>query len=61
MICQMFAIREIQVPYVIAIKRSSVLFSVLFGYLLFGERQIRQRGMAAACMCAGVVVIALFS
>jgi uncharacterized membrane protein len=61
LICQMFAIREIQVPYVIAIKRSSVLFSVLFGYLLFGERQIRQRGMAAACMCAGVVVIALFS
>ena len=61
LLCQMFAIRDVQVPYVIAIKRSSVLFSVLFGYLLFGEKQIRQRGMAAACMCAGVVVIALFS
>ncbi|MEA2109724.1 MAG: EamA family transporter [Pseudomonadota bacterium] len=58
---QMYAISLVQVPYVIAIKRSSVLISVGFGYLLFGEKKIRQRSIGAACMCAGVVIIAVFS
>ncbi len=58
-LCQMLAISQTQVPYVIAVKRLSILLSVLAGHLLLGERGLRERLPAALAMLAGVVVLLL--
>ena len=48
------------VPYVSAIKRMSILITVLYGTLIFRETGIRQRVSGAALMVLGVVLILLF-
>jgi uncharacterized membrane protein len=48
------------VPYVISLKRLSVFFSVLFGGLLLGERQLAGRMTGAVVMIAGAVVIGIW-
>lgn len=45
------------VPYVVSIKRVSILFSVLAGALFFQEKHVLQRGIAALIMVAGVLLI----
>lgn len=59
-LCQMTAISVAPVPQVIAIKRTSMLLSVLWGHCFFGEKDLRSRLGAAAVMLTGVVLI-LFS
>lgn len=58
-ICQMLAISMTQVPYVIAIKRTSVGLAVLWGHFLFGEKGLRERLTGAMTMLAGVLLIIL--
>ncbi len=48
------------VPYVITIKRMSIFFSVLFGWLLLHEQHIRGRMFGALVMITGAVVIGLW-
>jgi len=59
MICYAVAVQLTIVPYVVALKRTNGLFSVLFGVLLFGEGRIRQSLAGAAIMFAGVLLITL--
>jgi drug/metabolite transporter (DMT)-like permease len=47
------------VPYVIAVKRLSILFSVLIGGLLFREEGLRFRIPGALVMIGGVILIVL--
>lgn len=47
------------VPYVVSLKRVSILFSVLTGALFFREKDILQRGIAAVIMVVGVLLIIL--
>jgi drug/metabolite transporter (DMT)-like permease len=47
------------VPYVIAVKRLSILFSVLIGGIVFREEGIRYRVLGALIMIAGVALIVL--
>jgi uncharacterized membrane protein len=54
------AITKQIVPYVIAIKRTSILFSVLYGMLIFKEKNILQRLIATFIMFAGILLIILF-
>lgn len=56
---QYIAITFLLVPYVIAIKRTSTLMSVLFGYLIFKEKGIKGRLIGAAIMVIGVILITL--
>ena len=49
------------VPYVIAIKRLSILFIVIFGTLVFSERETGKRLAGAALMVTGAVIIMLFA
>ncbi|MGB9936455.1 MAG: EamA family transporter [Methanobacterium sp.] len=58
-ITQYIAITTILVPYVIAIKRTSTIMSVLFGYLIFKEKGIKGRIVGAAIMVLGVILITL--
>ena len=54
------SIRLIEVPYMISVKRSSMIFGVLFGWLFFQEREIRSRLLGSAIMLAGIALILLF-
>lgn len=49
------------VPYVIAIKRLSIIFMVLYGTIVFSEGEPGKRGMGATLMVAGAIIILLFS
>ena len=47
-------------PYVVTIKRTGILFSVLYGCLVLGEKEAFNRFVGALVMVAGVVLILLF-
>jgi drug/metabolite transporter (DMT)-like permease len=51
------ALQLVEVAYMIAVKRTSLLFGILFGALLFRERHLGTRLPAGALMLAGVVMI----
>jgi len=59
LIFQMTAISLTLVAYVISIKRTSALMSVLFGHLIFKEKDIRERLAGAVIMIVGVLFITL--
>ncbi|MFH1146608.1 MAG: DMT family transporter [Pseudomonadota bacterium] len=59
-LCHMTAISLVKAAYMIAIKRTSILFSVIYAAVLFKEENIGQRFWGASLMLAGVVIIALF-
>ena len=48
------------VSYAISIKRLSILFSVIFGALLFKEENIGKRFFGALIMLVGALIIILF-
>jgi len=56
---QMIAITLWPVPYVIAVKRLSSLFSVITGALFFGEKNILPRMVGALIMVIGTAVIVI--
>lgn len=58
-LCQMAAISLTLVPYVIAVKRTSTIMSIFWGWLLFAEKGIRERLGGASLMFAGVLLIIL--
>jgi len=53
------AINMIEAVYMIAVKRMSILFSVVYGWILFKESDISARMLGALFMFAGVVFIIL--
>lgn len=55
----MHALRLALVSYVIAVKRTSILLSVLWGYLIFKEKGIKERFLGAVIMVLGVLFIVL--
>ncbi len=54
------AIKLVIVPYMMSIKRTSSIFSVLYGWLLFKEKNIPARLIGALVMLAGAALIILF-
>ncbi len=53
------AIQRVEVAYMIAVKRTSVLFGILYGAALFKEERLAQHLAAGALMVAGVFLIVL--
>ncbi|MBN2467214.1 MAG: EamA family transporter [Deltaproteobacteria bacterium] len=53
----MLAISKIQAAYMISLKRTSLLFGVLYGAWWFKEEKIRERLTGAVIMVAGVFLI----
>ena len=47
------------VPYIISLKRASILFSVLIGVFLFKEKNFKQAIIGSAIMLIGVLIITL--
>lgn len=58
-LCHVLAISMIKAVYMISVKRTSVLFSVVYGWLLFKESEISNRILGAFLMFLGVVCISL--
>ena len=56
---QTYAISMANVAYVTALKRLSVLFTIVLGHHLFAERNLRDHLFAAFLMVVGVVMISL--
>jgi drug/metabolite transporter (DMT)-like permease len=55
------AISQVQAAYMISIKRTSVIFGVLYGTWLFKEEKIGERLFGAVIMIGGVFFIGFFS
>lgn len=53
------AISMVEAVYMISVKRTSILFSVVYGRILFQESEIRNRLLGAFLMFLGVVCITL--
>lgn len=54
------AINVVQVFYMISLKRTSTLLSIVFGRLYFKEVHIKERLLGSIIMLAGVLLITLF-
>ncbi|HZZ58491.1 MAG TPA: DMT family transporter [Opitutaceae bacterium] len=57
LLLQFAAYRHVGVVLVIAIKRSGIVLSVLFGWWFFHERHIREKLLAAGVMFIGVLML----
>ncbi|NCA69252.1 MAG: EamA family transporter [Sphingobacteriia bacterium] len=51
------ALQQVEVAYMIAVKRTSLLFGILYGALIFREPGLRASLPAGSLMLAGVVLI----
>jgi len=58
-ITHFMALSGTEAAYMIAVKRTSLLFGMLYGAALFGERQLGRHLFAGLLMLAGVVAIAV--
>lgn len=54
------AISMTDVAYMISVKRASLVFSVIYGKILFNEENIRERLTGSMLMIAGMVSITIF-
>ncbi|OGW51683.1 MAG: hypothetical protein A2Z50_07365 [Nitrospirae bacterium RBG_19FT_COMBO_42_15] len=59
-ITHMVAMSLTQVTYMIAVKRTSLLFSAGYGYFLFKEEKMRERLLGSILMIIGVALIVVF-
>lgn len=57
LISQMTAIQMTLVPYLIAVKRTSVFMTALFGFFIFKEKGMRERLIGVVLMVLGVFII----
>ena len=55
------AIARVEVAYMIAVKRTSLLFGILYGAMLFREQRLAQNLLAGSLMVGGVALIAASS
>ena len=58
-VCHFLAISQVEVAYMIAVKRTSLLFGILYGALLFRETGLAAHLFAGVLMVAGVALISL--
>ena len=54
------AIKLVEVPYMISIKRTSLLIGVFYGWVFFGETHLGERLLGCAVMLLGVTFIVAF-
>lgn len=57
-ITQFLAVNMIAVPYVISVKRLSLLFGIMYGAIWFKETHIKERLIGAIIMISGVIMLA---
>jgi uncharacterized membrane protein len=55
----MLALEIAPVSYMISVKRSSMLFGIIFGAIFFGEKNLLQHSIAAMVILAGIGLISI--
>ncbi|MCP4409304.1 MAG: hypothetical protein GY807_16435 [Gammaproteobacteria bacterium] len=55
------AIQGVEVAYMISVKRTSLLFGLLYGALLFSEPRLGHNLLAGSLMVSGVALLAVYS
>ena len=58
-ITHFLAVYTVEIPYVISVKRTSLLFGIMYGAIWFKEAHIRDRLIGSIVMIAGVIIINL--
>lgn len=58
-IFHMTAMNMTKVAYMISVKRTSLLFSIVYGYFLFKEEKISEKALGAVIMFAGFLMIVM--
>lgn len=53
------ALSMTQVAYMISVKRTSIIFSVMYGWLMFRDKGVRERLLGSAVMLLGVIMVSL--
>lgn len=53
------ALEQVEAAYMITVKRTSLLFGILYGALLFGEQHLGRHLLAGCLMVSGVAMIAI--
>ena len=56
-----YSMKYLFAAYALALKRTTVLFSIILGYLFFSEKEISDKIVGSLIMLAGVAVISYFS
>ena len=51
------ALAQVEAAYMIAVKRTSLLFGIVYGAVLFGEQRLRQHLLAGSLMVVGVALL----
>ena len=59
MLCHLNAIVLVEASYMIAVKRCSLLFAIMYGRLIFKEMGFRERISGGLVMIAGILCITL--
>lgn len=59
-IFSVIAITMTLVPYLIAVRRTSIIFTSFFGFVGFKEKKIVQRSISISVMIIGVFILVLF-
>lgn len=57
-VAHFLALSRAEVAYMIAVKRTSLLFGILYGAILFGEQNLTRHLLAGTLMVLGVALIA---
>ncbi len=57
-IAHFVALKDVETAYIITVKRTSLLFAMLYGAWLFREPGLRQNLFAGVLMLAGVALVA---
>lgn len=60
LVCHVYAITMVKAAYFISVKRLSLMFGILYGWLLFSEENILRKLAGGSLMVAGVAVINLW-
>ena len=58
-LCHMLAMSMVNVAYMISVKRTSLLFSILYGHVLFKEEKIAEKAVGGIMMFVGFLLIVL--
>lgn len=59
-IAHFWAVSIVEVPYAISVKRTSLLFGIMYGALWFKETNITERLIGGVVMFMGIIIITLF-
>jgi drug/metabolite transporter (DMT)-like permease len=59
LVTHFLALSKVEAAYMVAVKRSSLLFGILYGAWLFHEKNLLKNSVSASLMVAGVAIIVL--